>query len=278
MTDSRASISSATAAPAIQAHGLVKRYGGKPVVDDVSLRVSEGEFFGLFGPNGAGKSTTIRMLCGLVRPTSGSVSVAGIDVASDPIAVKRHIGVVSDDIALYERLTAREFLVFAGRMHGLSAAVAQQRADDLLQLVDLSCGAESALIADYSSGMRRKTAIAAALIHRPRVLFLDEPFNAVDTLTVRALCDVFRYLVRERGIAILFTSHALDSAEGLCDRAAILSRGRVIAEGTVKDLTAAATGVPEAAADHAGPISRLEAAFVRLLGADAAPRVTPTWL
>lgn len=257
---------------AIVAQGLTKRYGGAAVVDDVSLTVRPGEFYGFLGPNGAGKSTTIRMLAGALRPTVGSVTVAGCDPAREPLEMKRRIGVVTEETALYERLSATEFLEFVGRMHGLSAGDVRRRVADLLDLLDLAPAANT-WIADYSLGMRRKTAVAAALIHRPRVLFLDEPFNGVDTLSVRVLEGILRHLARERGVAIFFTSHALDAVERLCDRVAILSRGRIIAEGSPAELCARAC-----LSGGAGAAATLEDAFARLVGEAREAEQIPSWL
>jgi len=254
--------------PAIRVTDLTKRYRGTDVVDSLSFQVQSGEFFGLLGPNGAGKTTTIRMLAGLLPPTEGTITVAGCDVGRDPLRLKQRIGLVSDDIALYERLSSREFLEFAGRMYGLSAAEARERTDDLLQLLDLGESAKL-LIADYSLGMKKKVSIAAALIHRPQVLFLDEPFNGVDTLSVITLCRALQQMVRTRGVTILFTSHGLDMVERLCDRVAILHKGQLAALGSPADLCA------DAGLTGAG--ARLEQAFCHFVGSPE-PAGLPAWL
>jgi len=240
----------------IFARGLTKRFGALTAVDGISLEVAEGEFFGFLGPNGAGKSTTIKMLCGLLRPTAGEIRVAGFDLARQPLEVKRRIGVLSEEPALYERLTAREYLMFAGQMYGLTLAEARRRAHDLLDLMELS-ETDKKLIVDYSMGMKKKTALAAALIHRPRVLFLDEPFNGIDAVSVRAIRNVLQTL-RERGTTIFFSSHVLEVVERLCTRVAIIHRGRIVGEGTLAELREKA---------KAGGDSTLEDIFLRLVEA-----------
>jgi ABC-2 type transport system ATP-binding protein len=229
---------------AIQVQGLTCRYGKRVAVNGLDLSVRVGEFFGFLGPNGAGKSTTIRTLCGFLAPSSGTVTVAGVDVARDPIEVKRHIGILPEDAPLYDRLTAAEFLRFAGGMHGLSAREAKRRTEELLELMDLTA-ARDRLIADYSMGMRKKTALAAALLHGPRVLFLDEPFNGVDALSVRLLCNVLRELTERRGVTVFFTSHVMEAVERLCDRVAVLKEGRLLTCGTPDELRAHAALPPD---------------------------------
>src|SRR5512142_976265 len=165
---------------------LVKRFGAFTAVDHVNLETARGEIFGFLGPNGAGKSTTIKMLCGLLRPTAGQISIAGHDAAAQPLEVKRSIGVLLEEANLYDRLTGREFLIFSARMHGLPLPEARSRCDELLELMELT-GEQDKLIIDYSMGMKKKTAFAAALIHHPRGLFLDEPFNGIDPVSVRGI-------------------------------------------------------------------------------------------
>jgi ABC-2 type transport system ATP-binding protein len=229
---------------AICAEGLTCRYGNRVAVNGLDLSVRKGEFFGFLGPNGAGKSTTIRTLCGFLAPSAGTVTVAGVDVAHDPIEVKRHIGILPEEAPLYDRLTAGEFLQFAAAMHGLSACEGKRRTDELLELMDLTA-ARDRLIADYSMGMRKKTALAAALIHGPRVLFLDEPFNGVDALSVRLLCTVLRELTERRGVTVFFTSHVMEAVERLCDRIAVLKEGKLLTCGTADELRASATLPPD---------------------------------
>jgi len=250
----------------IVATDLTKRFGALTAVDHVSLWVREGEFFGFLGPNGAGKTTTIRMLCGLLRPTAGQIRIAGYDLDRQPLEVKRRIGVLPEEVSLYERLSAREFLVFAARMHGLPLEEAERRTADLLDLLELA-EAKDKLIVDYSMGMRKKTAFAAALIHRPSVLFLDEPFGAVDPISVRAMRNVLRQLA-EHGTTIFFTTHVMEVVERLCSRVAIINRGRIVGEGDLAELRTKA---------EAGGDSSLEDVFLKLVEAHPGEE-TLSWL
>jgi ABC-2 type transport system ATP-binding protein len=250
----------------IVATGLVKRFGQTVAVDGVSLQVREGEFFGFLGPNGAGKSTTIKILCGLLRPDAGYVQVAGHDLVKEPIEVKRNIGVLPEETNLYERLTGAEFLEFSGRMYGLPLEEARRRTADLLELMELT-EAKDKLIVDYSMGMKKKTALASALIHRPRVMFMDEPFNGIDPVSVRAIRRVLQQLA-ERGTTIFFSSHVMEVVERLCTRVAIIHRGKIVGEGTIADLRAKA---------EAGGDSSLEDIFLKLVEART-DEETLTWL
>jgi ABC-2 type transport system ATP-binding protein len=248
----------ADAAWSVVARGLTKRFGEKTAVEGLDLAIRPGEFFGFLGPNGAGKSTTLRMLCGLLRPTSGGATVAGIDVLEDPVGVKARVGILPEEVNTYERLTGMELLVFTGRMHGLPRAEAAARAADLLRVVEISEEDRRRMVVDYSMGMRKKTALACALIHAPRVLFLDEPFNGIDAVTSEA---IRRVLVRltERGTTVVFSSHVLEVVERLCTRIAIVHRGRLVACGTVPEIRAA-TGHPEG--------TPLHDVFVRVVGGE----------
>lgn len=226
----------------IWARGLTKTYGGGRKRSDVvavagiDLSVAPGEFYGFLGPNGAGKSTTIKMLTGLLRPTAGHVVIAGYDLLADPLAVKKVIGVLPEDLNLYERLTAPEFLLFAAQMYGLPRAEAHRRTDALLQLMELE-EAGNKLIVDFSMGMKKKTALAGAMIHEPRVLFLDEPFNGIDPLSARNIRDVLKQRT-DQGATVFFSSHVLDVVERLCTRVAIIAQGRLVGEGTLDELRA----------------------------------------
>ncbi len=240
----------------ISAVGLSKRFGGTTAVNNISLEIREGEFFGFLGPNGAGKSTTIKILCGMLRPTSGTIQVAGHDLAREPLIVKSLIGVLPEEPNIYERLSAEEFLVFSARMYGLPRDEAQRRTDDLLQLLELN-EPKNKLIVDYSMGMKKKTALAAALLHRPRVLFLDEPFNGIDAISVRAIRQVLHQLT-ERGTTIFFSSHVMEVVERLCTRVAIINHGSIVAEGSLAELRAAAVE---------GSNSSLEDVFLKLVDA-----------
>lgn len=242
--------------PAVEAIQLTRAFGAKLAVDHLDLSVDEGEFYGFLGPNGAGKSTTIKMLVGLLRPTSGQALVGGIDIWQQPLQAKQLIGVLPEGLALYERLTAREFVRFVGAMYGLPRDAAMQRTDDLLALMDLDADADK-LIVDYSQGMRKKTALAAAIIHTPRVLFLDEPFEGIDAISGRAIRNVLQRL-RDRGATIFFSSHILEVVERLCTRIGVIAQGRLVAQGTMAELRTLA---------QAGEDGTLEDIFLRTVGA-----------
>jgi ABC-2 type transport system ATP-binding protein len=219
---------------AIVVQGLTKRFRDETAVDALSFRVARGRFFGFLGPNGAGKSTTIKMLTGLLRPTSGDASIEGLDLRRDLLGIKAIVGVLPEELALYERLTGEEYLHFAGRMHGLSRDEARRRTEELLEFLSLT-EERGKLIVDYSMGMKKKTALAAALIHSPRVLFLDEPLNGIDPVSARVVTDLLRRLAA-KGITLFFTSHVLDVVERLCDEVAIIDRGRLVALGTLDEI------------------------------------------
>ena len=250
----------------IYARHLSHRYGARTVLEDVDFQITPGEFFGFLGRNGAGKSTAIRALCGFLQPTEGEIWVAGVNVLQNPVELRRHIGVLSEDVSLYERLTGREFLEFAGQMHGLSGNDARVRTEDLMERLELSAAAQRSIGA-YSLGMKKKVAFAAALIHAPRVLFLDEPFNGVDAASTRTLCNLLQHLSSERGVTIFFTSHVIEMAERLCSRVAVLQEGRIRQQGTVAELKAAA----------ARQGTTLEEVFLQLTGASTAPPTPLNW-
>jgi ABC-2 type transport system ATP-binding protein len=241
---------------AVEAIQLTRTFGAKVAVDHLDLAVAEGEFYGFLGPNGAGKSTTIKMLVGLLRPTAGQARIAGIDIWQEPLRAKQIIGVLPEGLALYERLTAREFVRFVGAMYGLPPRDAAQRTDELLALMDLDADADK-LIVDYSQGMRKKTALAAAIIHTPRVIFLDEPFEGVDAISGRAIRNVLQQL-RARGATIFFSSHILEVVERLCTRIGVIAQGRLVAQGTMAELRTLA---------QAGEHGTLEDIFLRTVGA-----------
>lgn len=243
---------------AVEAVGLRKQFDKKVAVEHLDLAVAEGEFFGFLGPNGAGKSTTINMLVGLLRPTAGTARIGGYDIWQDPLLAKRLLGVLPEGLNLYERLTGREFVRFAGTMYGLPAAEVKRRSEELLDLIDLTADADK-LIVDYSQGMRKKTALVAAIIHAPRVLFLDEPFEGIDAISGRVIRDVLQQL-RARGTTIFFSSHILEVVERLCTRVAVIADGRLVAEGTIPELRRLA---------QAGETTTLEELFLRAVGAGA---------
>lgn len=255
---------------AIEAINLRKQFDKKVAVRDLTLSVDEGEFFGFLGPNGAGKSTTIKMLVGLLRPTAGTARIGGFDVWREPLKAKALLGVLPEGLNLYERLTATEFIRFAGTMYGLDGRTAEQRTGELLQLMDLEEAADK-LIVDYSQGMRKKTALAAALIHAPRVLFLDEPFEGIDALSVRAIRQVLERL-RRSGTTIFFSSHILEVVQRLCTRIAVINNGDLVAAGTMTELRALAEREPD---------STLEDIFLHAVGAGEAQQnqvEALTWL
>lgn len=229
---------SANAAPAasgaILARGLTKKFDETIAVDAVDLSVPRGSLFGFLGPNGAGKSTTVRMLTGLLRKDAGTIEILGLDPDADPLEVKRKIGVVPDGVPLFDRLTGHEYLTFVGRMHSLAAPEIRKRADELLALVDLENEAGK-LIADYSHGMRKKVALCGALIHGPRVLFLDEPFEGIDPVAARTMRDLLTSLSK-REITVFLTSHVLEIVDRLCTDVAILARGKVLVSGSLEEL------------------------------------------
>ncbi|UVS76680.1 ABC transporter ATP-binding protein [Actinokineospora sp. UTMC 2448] len=222
--------------PALVCTDLVKRYGDRTVVDHVGFHIDEGEAYGLLGPNGAGKTTTISMLVGLLRPDGGTVTVGGVDVAADPIAAKRLIGYVPQDIALYPELTARENLRFFGRLYALPRRELAARIGEVLELVGLADRADDR-VETYSGGMKRRTNIAVALLHRPRLLILDEPTVGVDPQSRVAILDNVERLVAE-GMSLLYTSHYMEEVERVCTRVGIIDRGRLMADGSKRELVA----------------------------------------
>jgi ABC-2 type transport system ATP-binding protein len=242
---------------AIQTEQLTRRFGSLIAVDSVDLRVNAGQFFGFLGPNGAGKSTTIKMLTGLLAPTSGRMELLGVDFQNNLIEVKRQIGVVPEGMGLFERLTGREYLRFVGRMYGLDRATTEKRTDELLDFMRLA-DREKSLIADYSHGMQKKIALAAAVIHRPRILFLDEPFEGVDALAAGALKALLGRMT-ERGATIFLTSHVLEIVERLCSHVAIIHKGRLVAQGSLEELRAGVAG-------DEGEKKTLEQIFLSIVG------------
>ncbi|HEX8991608.1 MAG TPA: ABC transporter ATP-binding protein [Anaerolineales bacterium] len=220
----------------IETRNLVKRYGDKTAVGNISFDVRAGEIFGFLGPNGAGKTTTIKIIVGLLRPTSGSVTVAGYDVQQQPIPAKAASGYVPDTPNLYAKLTGRELLRFVGDLYNLDGQLATRRADELLRTFDLTAAADDT-IDSYSHGMQQKTALAAALMHDPRVLVLDEPTVGLDPKSARLIKDILRQMA-ERGTAVFLSTHILEIAERMCDRIGIINRGELIAVGTMEELRA----------------------------------------
>jgi ABC-2 type transport system ATP-binding protein len=239
MTEARSADRSSEAA--IVTESLVKQFGEARAVDGLSLTVPRGRLFGFLGPNGAGKTTTLKMLTGLLRPSSGRAIVAGYDVQAEPLAVKRRIGVVPESLGLYERLSATEYLELVGRLHALDAATISRRSARLLELLDLGDRA-SQLTVDYSAGMKKKTALAAALLPNPEIIFLDEPFEGIDAVSARVIKDMLRSLVDRRGVTVFFSTHIMELVEKLCDEVAIIHHGRLVAQGSMSELRAVADG------------------------------------
>jgi ABC-2 type transport system ATP-binding protein len=238
--------------PALALSHLSKRFGDKAAVDDLSLVLEEGAFLGLLGRNGAGKSTTLKMVTGLLAPSAGTIRLLGLDLAVEPLAIKRQIGVMPEDMALLEYLSGPQFLRFVGRMYGLEDAVADARREELFAKLDLD-PAPRALVADYSYGMKKKLALCAALIHGPRILFLDEPFEGIDAVTSRTIKEILLSL-QARGVTIILTSHIMEVVERLCPLIAILDAGRLLGFGPLDELR------------RQGEAENLESLFVDLVG------------
>jgi ABC-2 type transport system ATP-binding protein len=218
----------------LEASDLSKSFGDLRAVNHVSFECAEGEIFGLLGPNGAGKTTTISMVAGLLRPDSGGVRIDGLDIAQKPSEVKRRIGVVPQEIALYEDLTAKENLDFWGGVYGMTGSDLSARRDELLRLVDLKDRAGDR-VREFSGGMKRRLNLALGLVHRPRLILLDEPTVGIDPQARINILDVVRELVRQ-GTSVLYTTHYLEEAESLCDRLAIMDHGSVLATGSIDEL------------------------------------------
>jgi len=240
-----------TAWPALTARGLAKAFGPKLAVAEVNIDVPRGSFFGIVGPNGAGKTTTLRMATGLLRPDRGQVWIDGIDVWADPIAAKTRIGVLPEDLALFERLRGRELLEFHGLLRNMPVEAINGRSEELLDFLGLTDAADTMVI-DYSHGMRKKLVLAAALLHGPRVLFLDEPFEAIDPVSARAIRSALEHFTRGGG-TIVFSSHVMELVERMCDHVAVMVAGRIAwvgpldalrGTGTLEDAFVAVVGEP----------------------------------
>src|SRR5689334_23302575 len=238
--------------PAIAVRDLRKVYGEKAAVDGINLTVPRGCFFGFLGPNGAGKTTTIRMLMGLIPPTSGSIEILGMTMPGNDVAIKSRIGLVPDESLLFDHLTGAEFAEFVGRIYNLPRTIAKDRARELIELFELDTHSRK-LIGEYSKGMRKRVAMAASLIHRPSLFLMDEPFEGVDAVGARLMKDILIDQVRQ-GATIFLTSHVLEVVERLCDRVAIIHDGKIVTEGTLADLRAGS--------------ETLEDVFVRVVGAE----------
>jgi len=247
--------------PAIDTTALTRRFGDFTAVQDVNLRVDAGQFFGFLGPNGAGKSTTIKMLTGLLAPTSGTIRILGEDLKQNSADVKRQIGVVPEGMALFGRLTAEEYLRFVGRMYGLDRATTMQRTQELLDFMHLA-DEQKKLITDFSHGMQKKLALAAAVIHGPKVLFLDEPFEGVDAVAAGTLKAMLLRMIA-RGATIFLTSHVLEIVEKLCSDVGIIAQGKLVHQGTMEELRRAGS---------------LEDKFLAVVGSDGHEVQKLSWL
>ncbi|MDF3289727.1 ABC transporter ATP-binding protein [Streptomyces silvisoli] len=237
--------------PAVRIEGLWKQFGEQVAVAGVDLELPAGQFIGLVGPNGAGKTTTLSMVTGLLRPDSGRVEIGGHDVWSDPVAVKSRIGVLPEGLRLFERLSGRELLSYTGRLRGLPGDEVDRRATQLLDVLDLAV-AQNKLVVDYSTGMRKKIGLAAALLHNPEVLFLDEPFEGVDPVSAQTIRGVLeRYTAS--GATVVFSSHVMELVESLCSWVAVMAAGRIRAQGALAEVR--------------GDAASLQAAFLELVGA-----------
>ena len=243
----------------LTAEGLVKRFGQHTAVDGVSLQIAPGETFGLLGPNGAGKTTTISMIAGLLRPDEGSVTVGGVDLGRDPIAAKRHIGLVPQDLAIYPELSARDNLRFFGQLQGLHGADLKTRVQEVLEVIGLADRAKEAS-KKFSGGMKRRLNIGVGLLHAPALLILDEPTVGVDPQSRNSILESVERLSTE-GMAVLFTTHYMEEAERLCDRIAIIDGGRVQAEGTRDELVDLTGGVDTIRLVGSGELAAAEGAL-----------------
>jgi ABC-2 type transport system ATP-binding protein len=248
---------------AIETRGLTRRFGNVCAVDALDLRVERGRFHGFLGPNGAGKSTTIKMLTGLLAPTSGNIIILGEDV-SDPAKAreaKRHIGVVPENLALFDNLTAREYLTFIGRMYLLPPDTVRERSQELLAMMNLE-NEEKKLTVEYSHGMKKKLALAGALIPNPDLLFLDEPFEGVDAVASRVLRDILKRVV-ERGATVFLTSHVLEIVEKLCTEVGVIAKGKLVYQGSMAQVRESGT---------------LEDVFIKAVGTDEHESQKLSWL
>jgi ABC-2 type transport system ATP-binding protein len=249
---------------AVETHGLARTFGSKRAVDGIDLRVPAGSFYGFLGPNGAGKSTTIKCLTGLLRPTAGTMRILGLDPVGAEVEIKRRVGVVPEDLALFERLTASETLSFVGQVHGMSAETFKARSADLLSLMDLTSAATT-LVADFSHGMKKKLSLAAALLPAPRLLFLDEPFEGIDAVASRQIKDLLHSFIG-RGGTVFLTSHILEIVERLSTHIGVIASGRIVAQGSIDEVRSGVHG-------HGS----LEEMFIELVGGERAA-VDLDWL
>jgi ABC-2 type transport system ATP-binding protein len=243
---------------ALQASGLVKDFGSTRALDHLDLTVHTGEVHGFLGPNGAGKTTSLRMIAGILRPTSGEITVAGVDILKDPIGAKQRLGFIPDRPFIYEKLTGSEFLRFVAGLYEQDGPEVEHRARELLALFDLEDWRDE-LVESYSHGMRQKLIISSAFVHRPEVIVVDEPMVGLDPKAAKILKDLFREYTR-RGNTIMMSTHTLEVAEAMCDRVAIIAHGTIRACGTMDELRRSAEAGTQG----------LEQIFLRLTGENAA--------
>ena len=234
---------------AVEIRGLAKLFDDKVAVDRINLTIPSGSFYGLVGRNGAGKTTTISMVTGMLQPTEGTALIRGIDMWADPLKAKAHLGVLPDGVHLFDKLTGEQLITYSGYLHGIDKETVASRVKDLLAAMDLTDAAGRA-VADYSAGMTKKIALAAALVHAPSVLILDEPFEAVDPVSAANIQDILRGFVASGGTVII-SSHVMDLVQRLCDHVAVMDSGRILAAGTVDEVRAGVS---------------LEERFVQLVG------------
>jgi len=240
------------AEPAIAVQGLRKSFDSKEAVAGIDLAIAAGSLAGLVGPNGAGKTTSLSMMTGLLRPDAGQVVISGLDVWANPVGAKALIGVVPAELRLFERLSGEEVLEYSGRLRGLPVAEARLRASQLLDVLDLAADAKR-LVADYSTGMRKKAALGCALIHNPSVLFLDEPLEGVDPISADVIRRLLKRLV-DTGSTVLFSSHVMELVEQICDHVSVIDKGKILATGTTDEVRGGKT-LQQAFIDLVGPRS-----------------------
>jgi ABC-2 type transport system ATP-binding protein len=245
--------------PAFAIEHLTKRFGTLAAVNDLCLEVGRGRLIGLLGPNGAGKSTTIGCLSGLLEPTAGTITLLGEQLTGDSFELKRHIGVMPEGLALFDHLTAEEFLTFNARMYGLSRGTVRRRVDELIGVLDLANALTRPLV-EYSTGMRKKVAFAAAIIHGPELLFLDEPFAGIDPSSAAMFKTWLRQFAAQ-GRTVFLTTHALETVERLCDEVAIIKEGSLAWRGEMRQV--AAGGAVECGGNG---FDSLEALYLTLVG------------
>ena len=247
--------------PALRFSGLFKQFGDNVAVDHIDLDVPPGSFFGLVGPNGAGKTTSLSMATGLLRPDGGTATIFGADVWQDPVGAKKLIGVLPDGLALPDRLTGREILTYIGLLRGMPRETVDRRAEELLRVLELD-SAESTVVVDYSTGMRKKITLATALLHSPRLLVLDEPFEAVDPVSATTIRNILQRFVASGG-SVIFSSHVMALVERLCDHVAVIAKGKVVASGSLDEVRGGQS---------------LEDAFVHIVGAHTGGEEGLSWL